>query len=76
MYKLYFSTIFFFNKAKNVGISIDLARLFNAVEGKKNLKLAIDNCEQLLKSKKLGLKILRFVDFDYFKLKLLGRRLV
>ena len=48
MYTLYFSAIFFFNKAKNVGISIDLARLFNAVEGKKSLKLVIDNCEQLL----------------------------
>ena len=52
MYRLYFSAIYFFNKAKNEGISIDLARLFNAVEGKKRLKLVIDNCEQLLNNKK------------------------
>ncbi len=28
--------IFFFNKAKNVGITLVTARLFNEVEGKKN----------------------------------------
>ena len=56
MYTLYFSAIFFFSKAKNVGISIDLARLFNAAEGKKSLKLVIDNCEQLLIELKIDKK--------------------
>ena len=40
MYRLYFSAIFFFNKAKKVGISIDLARLFYEVEGNKEPEIS------------------------------------